>query len=75
MQSFQGVRKIVHRDISETQLKPDFGIKWTVLDRGLQLFFAIDPTDGASGRDRLADLPSQLSGHNFGDGDVRAAGA
>jgi hypothetical protein len=47
--------------------------KKSISDRGLRLFFAIDPTDGATGRDRLADLPSQLFGHNFGDPDVRTA--
>jgi len=47
--------------------------KKSISDRGLQLFFAIDPTDGATGRDRLADLPSPLFGQNFGDAGVRAA--
>jgi ABC-type glycerol-3-phosphate transport system substrate-binding protein len=28
-----------------------------VRDHDLRLFFALDPTDGASGRDRLADCP------------------
>ena len=40
--------------------------KKSISDRGLKLFFAIDPTDGATGRDRLADLPSPLFGQNFG---------
>jgi hypothetical protein len=42
-------------------------------DKGLQLFFAIDPTDGATGRDRIAGLPSSLAGRNFADPDVRSA--
>ena len=37
------------------------------------LFFAIDPTDGATGRDRLGALPVSLAGKRFDDGDVRAA--
>jgi hypothetical protein len=42
-------------------------------DAGLRLFFAIDPTDGATGRDRLAALPGSLAGRGFADGDIRAA--
>jgi hypothetical protein len=44
-----------------------------VRDADLELFFAIDLTDGATGRDRLADLPVSLEGKNFADEDVRAA--
>jgi hypothetical protein len=44
-----------------------------ISDHDLQLFFAIDPTDGSTGRDRLAGLPPQLAGRDFGDNDVRAA--
>lgn len=44
-----------------------------VRDGGLQLFFAIDPTDGASGRDRLGALPVSLAGKRFDDPDIRAA--
>ncbi|MBI2724238.1 MAG: hypothetical protein HYX50_04160 [Chloroflexi bacterium] len=40
---------------------------------GVKLFFAIDPTDAASGRDRLANLPPALAGKGFGDPDVRTA--
>ncbi len=47
--------------------------KKALADKKLKLFFAIDPTDGATGRDRLADLPPQLAGKGFGDPDVRAA--
>ena len=39
----------------------------------LALFFAIDPTDGATGRDRLAGLPVALEGRRFDDPDIRAA--
>jgi hypothetical protein len=39
----------------------------------LQLFFAIDPTDGTTGRDRLADLPASYEGSGFEDEDVRRA--
>ena len=42
-------------------------------DKKLKLFFAIDPTDSATGRDRLADLPSSLEGRNFSDPAIRAA--
>ncbi|MEX0750067.1 MAG: hypothetical protein WD359_04585 [Dehalococcoidia bacterium] len=42
-------------------------------DNDLRSFFAIDPTDGATGRDRLSNLPVSLSGKRFDDGDVRAA--
>jgi hypothetical protein len=42
-------------------------------DRHLHLFFAIDPTDGATGRDRLAALTGDLAGRNFGDPDLRSA--
>lgn len=40
---------------------------------GLRLFFAIDPTDGGTGRDRLGALPVSLAGKRFDDPDVRAA--
>ncbi|MBI5287778.1 MAG: hypothetical protein HY873_02270 [Chloroflexi bacterium] len=39
----------------------------------LTLFFAIDPTDGATGRDRLAGLPASHEGRDFSDPDIRAA--
>jgi hypothetical protein len=39
----------------------------------LKLFYAIDPTDGATGRDRLGGLPQDLTGRRFDDADVRAA--
>jgi hypothetical protein len=42
-------------------------------DNDLRLFFAIDPTDGATGRDRLSNLPVSLAGKRFDDADVRAA--
>ena len=47
--------------------------KKALSDKKLKLFFAIDPTDSATGRDRLADLPSSLEGHNFSDPAIRAA--
>src|SRR3990172_3410661 len=44
------------------------------IDQGdLRLFFAIDPTDSATGRDRLAGLPPESSGKTFADADVREA--
>ncbi len=47
--------------------------KQKISDKNLKVFFAIDPTDGSTGRDRLADLPPSLSGKNFGDPAIRAA--
>ncbi|HEY8173812.1 MAG TPA: hypothetical protein VIH21_12065, partial [Dehalococcoidia bacterium] len=44
-----------------------------VKDQHLKLFFAIDPTDGSTGRDRLAGLPGSLAGKRFDDPDVRSA--
>jgi len=40
---------------------------------GLRLFVAIDPTDPAQGRARLAGLPSELRGAGFGDDSVQRA--
>lgn len=40
---------------------------------GLKLFFAIDPTDSSTGRDRLAGMPPQSTGKTFADPDVRSA--
>jgi hypothetical protein len=42
-------------------------------DKHLKTFFAIDPTDGATGRDRLAGLPAGLTGARFDDARVRQA--
>jgi hypothetical protein len=42
-------------------------------DNGLDIFFAIDPTDPATGRSELADLPSDLAGARFADKKVRDA--
>ncbi len=44
-----------------------------VEENDLALFLAIDPTDGAAGRSRLAGLPEELMGSGFDDPDVRAA--
>jgi hypothetical protein len=44
-----------------------------VRDEDLTLFFAMDPTDGATGRDRLAALPESMAGRRFDDEDVRTA--
>jgi len=44
-----------------------------VRDEDLKLFFAMDPTDGATGRDRLGALPESMAGRRFDDADVRAA--
>lgn len=42
-------------------------------DNGLEVFFAIDPTDGATARDRLVGLPGSLAGANFGEPAVQSA--
>jgi hypothetical protein len=42
-------------------------------ENGLDIFVAIDPTDPASGRSDLADLPEDLAGARFGDDRVRDA--
>jgi hypothetical protein len=47
--------------------------KQSLADGKLKLFFAIDPTDGSTGRDRLAGLPPSLSGKSFGDAAIRSA--
>jgi hypothetical protein len=38
-----------------------------------RVFFTIDPTDSATGRDRIAGLPADMEGRGFGDDGVRAA--
>ena len=60
-------------DVSDETAKTTAAEKDAVSSHHLKLFFAIDPTDGSTGRDRLAGLPPSLSGRNFGDADVRAA--
>ena len=60
-------------DISDTTAKTTASEKQAISDDHLKLFFAIDPTDGTTGRDRLADLPASLAGRNFADPGVRSA--
>ena len=60
-------------DISGTTAKTTASEVDAVNSNHLKLFFAIDPTDGATGRDRLAGLDGSLAGRNFGDADVRSA--
>lgn len=60
-------------DVSDATAKTTAAEKDAIRSRRLKLFFAIDPTDGSTGRDRLAGLPPALAGRNFGDPDVRAA--
>ncbi len=60
-------------DISEKTAKTTAAEKQAIADRHLKLFYAIDPTDGSTGRDRLGDLPASLAGRAFGDSQVRAA--
>lgn len=42
-------------------------------EHDLELFFSIDPTDSATGRDRIAGLPASHEGRTFQDPDVQAA--
>ncbi len=60
-------------DVSDDTTKTTAAEKDALHNGHLKLFYAIDPTDGSTGRDRLADLPPSLSGRNFSDPDVRAA--
>lgn len=59
--------------VSDDTARTTASEKQAIADRKLHLFFAIDPTDSATARDRLADLPPPLATHRFGDDDVRAA--
>jgi hypothetical protein len=47
--------------------------KQAIDNHDLQVFFAIDATDAASGRDRIGGLPASHEGRTFADADVRAA--
>jgi len=60
-------------DISKETAKTTASERDAVASKKLHLFFAIDPTDGSTGRDRLANLPGSLAGKNFGDSAVRSA--
>ena len=60
-------------DISETTAKTTASEKDAISSKHLRLFFALDPTDGATGRDRLAELPPSMAGRDFSDADVRSA--
>lgn len=60
-------------DVSDDTAKTTASEKRALADGHLRLFFAIDPTDSATGRDRLADLPPSLAGRDFGDAGVRSA--
>lgn len=60
-------------DVGDATAETTASEKDAIRGRRLKLFFAIDPTDGSTGRDRLAGLPPALAGRNFSDPDVRAA--
>jgi hypothetical protein len=60
-------------DISEQAAKTTASEKDAITSKHLRLLFAIDPTDGSTGRDRLADLPTSMAGKDFSDPDVRSA--
>ena len=60
-------------DISDDTANNTASERDAIAANDLALFFAIDPTDGATGRDRLVDLPLSHAGKRFDDADVRAA--
>lgn len=60
-------------DVSDATAKTTASEKDAISSKHLGLFFAIDPTDGSTGRDRLAGLPGNMTGRNFSDPDVRSA--
>lgn len=60
-------------DISEATAKTTASEKDAISSKHLRLFFAIDLTDGATGRDRLAGLPASMAGRDFSDEGVRSA--
>ena len=60
-------------DIGKQTAETTAAEKQAIADGKLRLFFAIDPTDSSTGRDRLAGLPPSSSGKTFADADIRAA--
>jgi hypothetical protein len=60
-------------EISDELAQNTSSEKKAIDDNRLRLFFAIDPTDGATGRDRLSNLPVSLAGKAFDDSAVRGA--
>ena len=60
-------------DISAETAQTTAAEKQAIDARKLKLFFAIDPTDGSTGRDRIAGLPATFSGKTFADPDIRMA--
>jgi hypothetical protein len=60
-------------DIGEETAATTAAERRAIDDHDLTLFFAIDPTDGSTARDRLAGLPAALNGATFGDEQVRLA--
>lgn len=59
--------------VSDETRKSTAAERDAIAGRDVSLFFAIDVTDGATGRDRLAGLPVSLQGKDFSDPDVRRA--
>ncbi len=60
-------------DVSADTAKTTAAEKQAASDNHLKTFFAIDPTDGETGRDRLAHLPPAQAGAHFDDPSVRQA--
>jgi hypothetical protein len=61
------------RTISDATAENTTSERDAAKDAGLRIFFGIDPTDGATGRDRLGGLPEAMAGRRFDDPDVRSA--
>jgi hypothetical protein len=60
-------------DVSADTVKTTAAEQQAARDHHLKTFFAIDPTDSETGRDRLGGLPPSLSGAGFDDPRVRQA--
>jgi hypothetical protein len=60
-------------DVSKETADTTAAEEQAIADGKLKLFFAIDPTDSATGRDRLAGLPPDSSGKTFADDGIRKA--
>lgn len=61
------------RTISDATAEGTTSERDAAQDADLRVFFGIDPTDAATGRDRLGGLPEHMAGRRFDDPDVRAA--
>lgn len=60
-------------DVSDATVKTTAAENQAASDAHTRVFFAIDPTDAETGRDRLAGLPASLAGARFDDQRIRDA--